>query len=148
MGCHFLLQGSPQPRDQTCVSYIFCIGRRVLYHWATREAHSMILQDFFFLIYIYFIELSTVCKYFNLRSVENFIYLPLDYELTELHEGWNSVCISTILNLCPHMEPESWERTWLPPFPKPISGPSCYWKYYMNNNCSVMVLWQRVHGIL
>ena len=28
-------RGSPQPRDQTCVS---CIGRQILYHWATREA--------------------------------------------------------------------------------------------------------------
>ena len=30
-------RGSPQPRDWTCVS---CIGRRVLYHYATREARS------------------------------------------------------------------------------------------------------------
>ena len=29
---------SSQPRDGTCVSYI-CIGRLVLYCWATREAH-------------------------------------------------------------------------------------------------------------
>ena len=29
---------SSQPRDQTCVSCIFCIGRQILYHWATREA--------------------------------------------------------------------------------------------------------------
>ena len=28
---------SPQPRDWTCVS---CIGRRILYHWATWEAHG------------------------------------------------------------------------------------------------------------
>ena len=26
-------RGTPQPRDQTCVSYISCIGRRVLYHF-------------------------------------------------------------------------------------------------------------------
>ena len=25
-------RGSSQPRDQTCVSYIRCIGRQVLYH--------------------------------------------------------------------------------------------------------------------
>ena len=29
-------RGSLQPRDQTRVS---CIGRRILYHWATREAN-------------------------------------------------------------------------------------------------------------
>ena len=25
-------KGSPQPRDRISVSYVFCIGRRVLYH--------------------------------------------------------------------------------------------------------------------
>ena len=29
---------SSQPRDRNCVSCIFCIGRKILYHWATREA--------------------------------------------------------------------------------------------------------------
>ena len=31
-------RGSSRPRDRTRVSYISCIGRRILYHWATREA--------------------------------------------------------------------------------------------------------------
>ena len=31
-------RGSSWPRDQTCISWI---GRRVLYHWATREARSI-----------------------------------------------------------------------------------------------------------
>ena len=26
-------RGSSPPRDLTCVSYITCIGRQVLYHW-------------------------------------------------------------------------------------------------------------------
>ena len=30
--------GSSPPRDQTLISCISCIGRRILYHWATREA--------------------------------------------------------------------------------------------------------------
>ena len=30
--CRFLLWGSSQPRDRTCVSYVSCIGRQVLYH--------------------------------------------------------------------------------------------------------------------
>ena len=34
VSCHFLLWGSSQIRGQTCVS---CIGRHILYHWATRE---------------------------------------------------------------------------------------------------------------
>ena len=28
VGCHALLRGSSQPRDQTCVSYVFCTGSR------------------------------------------------------------------------------------------------------------------------
>ena len=32
VGCHALLQGSSQLRDQTRVSYVSCIGRQVLYH--------------------------------------------------------------------------------------------------------------------
>ena len=35
VGCHSLLQGSSRLRDWTQVS---CIGRWILYHWATREA--------------------------------------------------------------------------------------------------------------
>ena len=35
MGCHFLLQGSSWPRDQTWVS---CIAGRFVTIWATREA--------------------------------------------------------------------------------------------------------------
>jgi len=29
--------GSSQPRDQTCISCIFCIGRWILYHYTTWE---------------------------------------------------------------------------------------------------------------
>ena len=35
VGCHFLSQVSFQPKDRTFIS---CIGRWLLYHWATREA--------------------------------------------------------------------------------------------------------------
>ena len=37
VGCHFLLQGSSQPRDQTHVSCVSCPGRQVLYHYASQE---------------------------------------------------------------------------------------------------------------
>ena len=35
-------KGSSWPRDRTHVSCISCIGRRVLYHWATWEAISLL----------------------------------------------------------------------------------------------------------
>ena len=33
-------RGSSQPRDQTCISWVSCIGRRILYCWATWQALS------------------------------------------------------------------------------------------------------------
>ena len=35
----FSSRGSSQPRDWICDSCVFCIGRQILYHWATWEAH-------------------------------------------------------------------------------------------------------------
>ena len=34
-------RGSSPPRDWICISWVFCIGRRILYLWATREAPFM-----------------------------------------------------------------------------------------------------------
>ena len=42
-------RGSSQPRDWTCVS---CIGRQILYHWATWEA--LILTLVYFILKSYF----------------------------------------------------------------------------------------------
>ena len=33
-------RGFSQPRDQTHVFYIFCVGRQILYHCTTWEAHG------------------------------------------------------------------------------------------------------------
>ena len=38
MGCHFLLQGFSWPRDWIHISWIFCIGRWIIYHCATWES--------------------------------------------------------------------------------------------------------------
>ena len=35
-------RGSFWPRDWTHVSYVFCTGRQILYHWASWEAHKML----------------------------------------------------------------------------------------------------------
>ena len=41
LDCHFLLRGSSRPRGQTHVSCVPCIGRWILYHHTTWEAHYM-----------------------------------------------------------------------------------------------------------
>ena len=33
-------RGCSQPRDQICISYSSCIGREIIYHWATWEAQQ------------------------------------------------------------------------------------------------------------
>ena len=33
VGCHGLLRGASWPRDRTCVSYVSCISRWILYHY-------------------------------------------------------------------------------------------------------------------
>ena len=45
VGCHFFLQGNFWPRNWNQVSCISCIGRQILYHWATREAQSQDKQE-------------------------------------------------------------------------------------------------------
>ena len=40
-GWHFLLQGIFSTQGRTCIS---CIGRQILYHWATREAPATIIH--------------------------------------------------------------------------------------------------------
>ena len=51
-GCHFLFQGSFQPRDWTDVC---CTGRRILYHWATWEAmiSTIKLKDWEVILAVY-----------------------------------------------------------------------------------------------
>ena len=39
VGC-ISFRGSSQPRDQTQVACIFCIGRQILYHCASQDAHK------------------------------------------------------------------------------------------------------------
>ena len=49
--CCSVAVGSSRIRDQTCVS---CIGRRILYHWVTREApFCLFLFLHFFLLFHY-----------------------------------------------------------------------------------------------
>ena len=40
VGCHSLFQGIFPTQGRTCVSYISCIGRWVLYHFANKGPYS------------------------------------------------------------------------------------------------------------
>ena len=44
-------RGSSPPRDQTCISCISCIGRQILYHWASWEASLGFINQIFQILY-------------------------------------------------------------------------------------------------
>ena len=62
-----LFRGSSRPRDWNCISRISCIGRRILYHWATWVAICMYVCMYVY-IYIY------ICTYPFLDS-----FFPTDH---------------------------------------------------------------------
>ena len=64
--------GSSQPRDQTCISFIFCIGRWILYHYATWES--------LFIIYAIKLLVVLICNSLltTMRFVSPYLY-PLQY---------------------------------------------------------------------
>ena len=49
-------RGSSQPRDRTRVSCVSCIGRQILYHWATWESPNWATQSFLFFCFFNFLN--------------------------------------------------------------------------------------------
>ena len=60
VGCCFFLQGI-FPTQGICVSQVSCIGRQILYHWATWEAHMYIKYTKIYFIY------SILLRYYILK---------------------------------------------------------------------------------
>ena len=56
-------RGSSPPSDQTCVSYISCIGRQVLYHWCHLGRPIILLNTLFLAnsLHLDFFSLSGSC---------------------------------------------------------------------------------------
>ena len=83
---------SSQPRDQTCVSYISCIGRQVLYHWCHVGSPELAQSR---------IQLSDLCILLLGSEVENIQYLvtisrrrhwhPTPVLLPGKSHGWRSL---------------------------------------------------------
>ena len=62
------------PRNHTCVSFISCIGRQILYHWATWEA-----------LYATSIIFKSCFHYFSevMRDVSNFLKSQICFQPSE-----------------------------------------------------------------
>ena len=56
VGCMPSYRGSPQPRDQICVSYVSCIGRQILYHQCHQGSPYTCICIFIFIIVKYYQE--------------------------------------------------------------------------------------------
>ena len=102
-------RGSSQPRDQTCVSWVSCIGRQILYHWATQEPNLECTQC----------SISCLCWNSVLSlypSLISWLLTPYSHGLhcaPDLSAGASAFCQSPFqeLQLC-------WASpwSWLPPF--------------------------------
>ena len=79
--CHFLFQGSSQSRDRTC---IFCIGRQILYHSATWEAHIFIYVVAIFYSLLLYLKLNC------LECVQNFT-CQYSYQFHFCNSGYISI---------------------------------------------------------
>ena len=68
-------RGSSQPRDQTCISYISCIGRWVLYNWC--HLRSIILE----------------C----LLSHKVILYASIDNEISRIYSSFNCFFVVVVV---------------------------------------------------
>ena len=59
-------RGSFQPKDQTCVSYVSCVGRWILYHW--HHLYILNVSDSFYL----------KSGQLNVKSIKSFIIESLN----------------------------------------------------------------------
>ena len=76
LGCHFLLQWIIPTQDQT---HIFCVGRRIFYHWATWEVCTNLYSVQFSSVAQ---SCPTLCDPMN-RSTAG---LPVHHQLPEFTE--------------------------------------------------------------
>ena len=77
-------KGSSWPRDQTCVSYISCISKKILYHWAIREAWTRIKNSIHILV-----NSMDLWKWKWGHSVVSNSLPPHDMEPTRLLHPWD-----------------------------------------------------------
>ena len=73
----------PDPRDQTWVSYVSCIGRQGLYHWCHLGSSVSLAPDklFFFFFTYFFAELSPISlNLFLIFEDLRMIWLPEEME--------------------------------------------------------------------
>ena len=65
-------RGSSHPRDRTCIFCVSCIGRQVLYHWATWEVLCLFIS-----VYIGLVELIRIKVLSDRLLLEKFKHLIL-----------------------------------------------------------------------
>ena len=86
-------RGSSWPRDRTCVSHVSCIGRQVLYYWATWEAPwllSLILHNIVTILWIGYIG-AILTTYQYTVSLPLSTHCPLLLPCL-ISQGWVLAC--------------------------------------------------------
>ena len=121
VGSQFLLRGSSQSRDQTCISCISCFGRQILYHCASWEAQLLLIQNdshhhLWFHPFPPWMQFLPWPYQTTLSSLNMFIasirpcYLVWNVSCT-LVVAKNTIHPSTLFSLCPHTTLLFWFHT-------------------------------------
>ena len=93
--------GSSQPRDRTHISCVFCMGRQIVYPWASRKPRICMYTC----IYIH------ICRYYNFF---HYSLLP-GIEYSSLHYTVSPWCLFILYIMCASVNPI------LPVYPLPTS---------------------------
>ena len=108
-------------RYRTCVSWVSCIGRRILYHWATWENQTFQLKLKFdiCICYPFSIHLRGACSEtlvkFNPWITSNPSHITSCHVVTDGIKGWKACILKKagILNFLPQCVPKNHIVKWI-----------------------------------
>ena len=101
-------KGSSQPRDQTQVSWVLCIGWQILYHRATGEALSIIYFLYIFSLTVFLEKLMNYSR--KIHSYQISSSVQLNYaDIWFSFDGWGVLIQSCLHN---SMDCSTWVFLW------------------------------------
>ena len=92
----FFSRGSSWPRHGTCTSCGSCIGRQILYYWATWEAHTRTLYFLYSFTSDRHLGCFCILAFMNNAAVDLWVQLSLQ------HTNFLSLCVFPEVGLLDH----------------------------------------------
>ena len=130
-------RGSSQPRDQTHISCISCMGRRILYHCSTWEAFAVLLNNFYNIRIIWCWRFGGIPMW-NLLRLVLFHMVKVKVKVKSLRRVWLFVTPWTVAHQAPPSMGFSRQEHWSGlPFPSPLGMvvPPSFLYFFHGNGC-------------